>query len=547
MTIPAFRTGRVQVMGDGVTGSAQIDFVFHDAGDLSVIATDAQGRNTVWTHGDQFTVSGGAFSTGAIHFDPSLLPAGCYLTIALVSDYAQGYAFDGSKLDTAVISNALDKMALSIQAVEARASRSIAVPATQQGDLPVLEVPTSWPKGHVARMGANQRLETVAYDPETLAGHMTSSAGSARAAAQSERNAAADAAGALTARRGAEAAEEKAIAARQDAQKFAEQAESAVGAPARLISVASVGGIGSTNVQAALEVLDQNKAPTTGVAGNWSVGGTISAGGDLILRRSAGNTRVRAISEKGSAFIDADAPSGWSAMFRWLTGGINRWSLHANATPETGDDAGSNLSLSSYHDDGTASATIFGVDRASSVMRVYSELQVPTQTLGDNSLRAANTAYVNAARDAILWVRDERPSGEAGGYADATKVWFARPLQTIEANNIPSASLAENRVTLPAGTYLVHGVAATYATSSTQLRLQDVTHDVTLCEGSAYYARSKEANAGTLCVIGRFVLASAASVEFQQYVNTNADQALGVAVGHGGPETFAEVIFRRIA
>ncbi|MEI2387629.1 hypothetical protein [Breoghania sp. JC706] len=547
MTIPAFTTGRVQVMGDGVTGTAQIDFVFHDAGDLSVIATDAQGRNTVWTHGDQFTVSGGAFSTGAIQFDPSLLPAGHYLTIALVSDYAQGYAFDGSKLDTAVISNALDKMALSIQAVEARASRSMAVPATQEGELPLLEVPTSWPKGHVARMGADQRLETVAYDPETLEGHMTSAAGSARAAASSQRAAAADAAAASTARHGAEAAEEKAIAARQEAQRFAAQAESAVGVPARLIAVEPVGGIASTNVQAALEDLDQNKASRAGVAGNWSVGGTITSGGDLVLRRAAGNTRVRVISESGSAFIDADAPSGMSAMFRWQTGGFNRWTLHANAAAETGGDAGSNLALSSYHDDGTASGTIFAVDRASGVMRIYSELHVPGQEVGDNSLRVANTAYVAAARDAILWVRDERPSGEKGGYAEATKVWFARPLQTIEANNIPSASLAENRVTLPAGTYLVHGVAATYATSSTQLRLQDVTNDVTLCEGFAYYARSSDSNSGTLCVIGRFVLASAASVEFQQYVNTNADQALGVAVNHGGPETFAEVMFRRIA
>ena len=289
-------------------------------------------------------------------------------------------------------------------------------------------------------------------------------------------------------------------------------------------------------------------AALRGVAGNWSVGGTITSGGDLVLRRTEGNTRVRAIAEEGSAFIDADAPSGWSAMFRWLTGGVNRWSLHANANAETGDDIGSNLSLSSYHDDGTASATIFAVDRASHVMRIYSELQVPGQEMGDNSLRAANTAYVAAAQDAILWVRDERPSGEDGGSPPITHDFFARTLQTIEANNIAGASLSADQIMLPAGTYTIQASGQVYRTHWSRLRLYNVTGNATVIDGPMVHAWDDAAHQIGQHLMGRFVLSAPATLELQQIVNRNpGSSALGLADHWGQATVFAEALIRRIA
>ncbi|MEI2386030.1 hypothetical protein [Breoghania sp. JC706] len=317
---------------------------------------------------------------------------------------------------------------------------------------------------------------------------------------------------------------------------------------AALALSAAIAGIAGTNVQAALEALATGKAPIDGVAGNWSVGGEFNVGGYWFkLAPVTGPANLGVLSSDNNANVQIGGAEGHLRTILFLTNGIARWMLYVNGAEETGNDAGSNFSLASRRDDGTASATIFAVDRASHVMRIYSELQVPGQAVGDNSLRAANTAYVKAVRDAVLWVRDERPSGE-GGSPPVTQDWFARTLQTIEANNIAGASLNADQITLPAGTYTIQASAQVLATQHSRLRLYNVTENASLVEGPMVYARESYSHQIDQHLMGRFVLSAPATLELQQIVARNPGSAgLGLADPWSQATVFAEAFIRRIA
>lgn len=73
----------------------------------------------------------------------------------------------------------------------------------------------------------------------------------------------------------------------------------------------------------------------------------ITNGGDLRLDNSAGNVRV----------------------IRWLTDGLNRWTLYANSSAESGGNAGSNLTIRRYADDGsTISPDPLNINRETGVV-----------------------------------------------------------------------------------------------------------------------------------------------------------------------------------
>lgn len=171
-----------------------------------------------------------------------------------------------------------------------------------------------------------------------------------------------------------------------------------------------------------------------------------------------------------------------------------------------------------------------------------------TQSFGDNSTKLATTEHVTAASGAILWVRDERGSGVEGGSPPATDSWFARTLQTIEANNIAGASLASNQVTLPAGTYTIQAAGNVYRTHWSRLRLYNVTESESLITAPMVHAWDSAAHEISQHLMGRFVLSAPTTLELQQIVNRDpGSSALGQADHWGQATVFAEAFIRRIA
>jgi len=108
-------------------------------------------------------------------------------------------------------------------------------------------------------------------------------------------------------------------------------------------------------------------------------------------------------------------------------------------------------------------------------------------TLGDGSKLASDAApdadedivnkkYVDDRIKGWFYVREEQASGTAGGASTAT--FTARTLNTEKYNSINGASLAANRITLPAGTYRMMASAPCFCSATSpathQLRIKSV-------------------------------------------------------------------------
>lgn len=178
MTVAALTEGRAQILGDGVTDRVDLPFQFVDETNLEVTHTSETGVTTVWTYQQSpgnWSFSGGNFSTGTVHFEPSALHAGETLTVLLVSDFDQPYSLAGGEIDPAVMERSMDRTAINMQSVATRvlmeqnggfdlSGRRIINGAEAQanGDIPtfqqVLEIASlpgaQGPKGPVGDQGA---------------------------------------------------------------------------------------------------------------------------------------------------------------------------------------------------------------------------------------------------------------------------------------------------------------------------------------------------------------------------------------------------------
>jgi hypothetical protein len=97
---------------------------------------------------------------------------------------------------------------------------------------------------------------------------------------------------------------------------------------------------------------------STGNVGIGTVAGTqrLSVNGDVIIQGAAGTTR--------NLFYGTDTSK--------------RWAILTNATAEAGSNAGSDLVISSFKDDGTALANVFSITRASSAAAFAGSVTAPT-------------------------------------------------------------------------------------------------------------------------------------------------------------------------
>ena len=128
-------TTKITYNGDGSTTDFAINFVFWDSDDLRVIHRNATGAETVWTRGTQYTVTGGAGSTGTLtaktmptDYTPA---AGETLTIKDSQAETQGDSLPLSgAFPSTVVEQRLDKITRLIQIHSEEIARSILLPET---------------------------------------------------------------------------------------------------------------------------------------------------------------------------------------------------------------------------------------------------------------------------------------------------------------------------------------------------------------------------------------------------------------------------------
>jgi hypothetical protein len=147
----------------------------------------------------------------------------------------------------------------------------------------------------------------------------------------------------------------------------------------------------------------------------------------------------------------------------------------------------------------------------------------------------------------VLWVRDEKASGQTGGTAGAG-TFVTRTLNTIKKNSISGASVASNQITLPAGTYRFTAFAPAFNVSQHQAYLYNVTDAVTQVVGTNAYVGAS--TVATQSVVGEaeFVLSASKVFEVRHWTNTGtASTGLGNAVNSGQGEVFTQVFIEKVS
>jgi hypothetical protein len=145
----------------------------------------------------------------------------------------------------------------------------------------------------------------------------------------------------------------------------------------------------------------------------------------------------------------------------------------------------------------------------------------------------------------LLHVREEQSSGTNAGSSSAGS--NIRVLNTTVVNNIASASLSSNQITLPAGTYWVELTAPAFSPDRARVGLYNVTDSVLVFAGQVYYSTGSNAMTvakaqGYLTVVGTKVF------EVRHYLQSSFG-TYGLGLGYSAPginEIFAEAFIWKI-
>lgn len=89
-----------------------------------------------------------------------------------------------------------------------------------------------------------------------------------------------------------------------------------------------------------------------------------------------------------------NGPAGTNRPVVFRTAGVTRFEWNLTNEAETGANAGSNLWLNAFADNGAYLDAVLRINRASLVLNFVYSPTVPNVTIGDSSTKAANTAFV---------------------------------------------------------------------------------------------------------------------------------------------------------
>jgi hypothetical protein len=124
---------------------------------------------------------------------------------------------------------------------------------------------------------------------------------------------------------------------------------------------------------------------------------------------------------------------------------------------------------------------------------------------------------------------DLKSSGTASG-TFTQDAWRTRTINTTGFNNITSASLASNQITLPAGTYLVAAMGQVALVDVHKMRFYNITDSSVAITGTSNYNITSYQYQGTADLIGAFTITASKVFELQHYAKqTVSSNGFGVA------------------
>ena len=154
----------------------------------------------------------------------------------------------------------------------------------------------------------------------------------------------------------------------------------------------------------------------------------------------------------------------------------------------------------------------------------------------------ANTDLSNATGNAIakyFYARDEKPSGTSGG-ATSSGTWNTRDITAVK-NNYIGATLAGNKVSLPAGRYYIRANAPSFAAETTRLAIYNATSQAYLLHGPTGRTNPGSAHIVQTTVEGEIVLDTPAQIELRMWTQSANSYGMGYPVaGSGVAEIYSE-------
>ena len=162
---------------------------------------------------------------------------------------------------------------------------------------------------------------------------------------------------------------------------------------------------------------------------------------------------------------------------------------------------------------------------------------------GDNSFASAQGIFESQ----LLHVRDEKSAGTQGGSSTASTD-NVRVINTVVTNEISSASLSSNRITLPAGTYYIDSEAHAFKSDINRLLLYNHSDSSVVILGTAIYADFNYSSVGHSFLTGRFTISASKNFEIRHYTGRSiATNGFGVSAGDSRTEVYFDAKIWKVA
>lgn len=168
------------------------------------------------------------------------------------------------------------------------------------------------------------------------------------------------------------------------------------------------------------------------------------------------------------------------------------------------------------------------------IARTATELFVDIDSIGGLTQLQADARYCGVG---YMLVRDEKAQNTSGGSSAAGV--NVRTLNTVVSNTISGASLAADRITLPAGTYRIEASAPYYSTDVCRAYLYNITDASISILGTSEDGLAGAS--GRSFLTGRLTIPAPKVYELREYIGTAIADGLGKACNQLGVEVYSQV------
>ena len=216
-------------------------------------------------------------------------------------------------------------------------------------------------------------------------------------------------------------------------------------------------------------------------------------------------------------------PAGYPVKVNYLTGDV--------LTAADLNDLAGTVNL--Y--DPTAKGDLFPASAADTVARLA--VGANNTVLTADSTAATGMKWAAGGGDTYMLVQDQKPQDTHGG--SSIQGVNTRTLNTVVSNTISGASLATNKITLPAGTYRITGSAPYYNGSEGRAYLYNVTDSVIAISGTSEFITTTLGISVQCWIFGRITIAGSKDFELRQVIRgaSVATFGLGRAVNSASAPT----------